>query len=116
MLAITIETLVNNQYTVVLHDPNNYLPAGRSRKSRRVPGVLLKNRCCVAKTSGKDPRRLADGIDKVLDAYESETGHKNRAIAIDVNNIHPVLEGFLIDYLIRSDFVVHARVNGEAIR
>lgn len=115
MLLITVKE-EGTQFLVSLHDSKKLIQKNRSHKSNAVTNVTIKNQGCIVKTSGKLSRRLADSIDEVMDAYEEETGDFTRNINLIINMSEGYVYQSIIDYLITSDFINHAAVNGVSIR
>lgn len=106
-----------NQYLLVLTDDLHTIPKGKRRKAKCVTGVYVVDQSYQCRTIGKDKKRMADAIDGLLDAYEEETEQKSRKldIHIDVEIRGDVYKSF-IDYLIATDYINQAKVNGVYIR
>ena len=99
-----------------LSDSKKLIQKKRTHKSNSVKSVTVKDQCCFVMTHGNMSRRLADSIDEVMEAYEDETGDLTRDINLMINMKEGNVYQSTIDYLIRSDFINHASVNGVSVR
>ena len=115
MLLITVKE-EGSQFLVSLNDSKKLIQKKRTHKSNSVKSVTIKDQGCFAMTHGNMSRRLADSIDEIMDAYEEETGDLTREINLMINMTEGSVYQSTIDYLIRSDFINHASVNGVSVR
>ena len=115
MLLITVKE-EGPQFLVSLSDSKKLIQTKRTHKSNSVKSVTVKDQGCFVMTHGNLSRRLADSIDEVMEAYEDETGDLTRDVNLMINMTEDSVYQSTIDYLIRSDFINHASVNGVSVR
>lgn len=115
MLLINVKE-EGTQFLVSLNDSKKLIQKKRVHKSNSVRNVTVKDQGCFVMTRGNASHRLADSIDEVMEAYEEETGDFTRNINLTINMSEGLVYQSTIDYLIRSDFINHASVNGVSVR